>query len=198
MPDGTGKSRHQQIKDSAAAYGDASLHNYAQIRSLAERIAAGFCAFLAPDDPPCVHLVPAKGDFTPRDYGSAAFSVSGQGFLPLGPVAFGLALRVSETGDWLRITVTAMQEGGQLVCQLRDGDNFEFAVPVTDAELQDFFDHLYRFAREWFDERVRLYESGAYGGQTMGFELLNIAPQSLTTARPDEQSAPPPAPAPKT
>lgn len=187
MPDSNGTSRHQQLKDAAAAYGAASLDNYARIRSLAERIAEGFCAYLAPEDPPCVHLVPPKGAFAPRDFGSAAFSVSGRGFLPLEPVSFGLALRVSDTGDWLRIVITSIQEGGQLVCRITDGETFNFPLPVTDEALTEFFGHLYRFAFDWFEDRVRLYESGAYGGSTMGFELVHLDPE-------DKDAAPPGAP----
>ena len=180
MPDTPDKSRHQLLKDAATAYGAASLENYARVRSLAERIAEGFCAWLAPDNPPCVYLAPPKGDFSPGNYGSAAFSVSGRGFLPLEPISFGL--RVSETGDWLRIVITCMQEGGQMVCRIKDGETFTFAQPVTDAALQDMFGQLYRFALDWFQERVDLYESGAYGASTMGFELVHTDPQEALVA----------------
>lgn len=177
MPDAPLKSRHQLLKDTAAAYGAASLENYARVRSLAERIAEGLCAWLEPDNPPCVYLAPPRGDFSPGDYGSAAFSVSGRGFLPLEPISFGLVLKVSETGDWLRIVVSCMQEGGQMVCRIKDGETFAFAQPVTDTALRDFFGHLYRFAFDWFQERVDLYESGAYGASTMGFELVHAGPR---------------------
>ena len=189
MSEDSGKSRHRRLKEAAAAYGEASLHNYAEIRSLAERIAEGFCAFLAPDDPPCVYLVPPKGAFGPRDFGSAAFSVSGAGFLPLSPIAFGLALKVSQTGDWLRIVVTCMQEGGQLVCRITDGETFAFPLPVTDAALNEFFENLYDYALAWFEERVKLYEAGAYGGSNMGFELVHIDANSAVAAPPEQDQA---------
>ena len=76
--------QHQKLAD----------ENYKRIRTLAEELRDGLCAFMDARDGVCVHLVPPGGDFKPKEYGDRAFSIPPRGFRPLGPIAFGLAVRV--------------------------------------------------------------------------------------------------------
>ena len=57
------ESRFSMISDAANIYGMRSFDNYAQIRSLAERVQDGLCAYMQ-HDKKCVFLVPPQGPFT--------------------------------------------------------------------------------------------------------------------------------------
>lgn len=176
-------TRHHTLKDTASRYAALSLENYAHIRALAERIAREMCAYLHPNNPPCVFLVPPQGPFQPRDYGRRAFTVSGRGFLPLGPIGFGLAVRVSDHADFLRVVLSCAKEGEELVVRIKDGGAYEFHAGEADADLSDFFAHLYQHILNWYEERIRLYEEGHYGGGGMGFEMVRIGDE-----QPDEDA----------
>lgn len=165
-------TRFDTLAAAARRYGDASLDNYAQVRSLAERVASGFCRYLG-DDRKCVYLVPPEGPFAPADHGSGAFSVSGQGFLPLGPIRFGLAVRVSESGDWIRIVISAEKEGPDLDVSIVGGRKFSFRLPVEDKRLDDFHGVLFEYLTDWFNDRADHYADGSYGGGGMGFEFIH-------------------------
>jgi len=89
-----------KIQAAAEVYGMRSFDNYVQIRSVAEQIRDGLCEFLD-NGQKCVYLVPPQGAFGAQDYGSGAYSASGKGFLPLEPIAFGLAVQVSTLGSGL-------------------------------------------------------------------------------------------------
>lgn len=169
----TPTSRHRALKETATRYGALSLQNYAHIRALAERIASGLCAYLDPDDPPCVFLVPPQGPFQPRDYGGRAFTVPGRGFLPLGPIGFGLAVRVSGQTDYIRLVLSCAREGEELVVRIKEGGAYEFHTG-EDADLSDFFEHLYQHILNWYEERIRLYEEGNYSGGGIGFEMVRV------------------------
>lgn len=164
--------RFQTLAAAAQRYGDASLDNYALVRSLAEKVSKGFCAYLG-SPRRCVYLVPPEGGFSPQDYGSGAFSVSGTGFMPLGAIQFGLAVRVSETGDWIRLVLSAEKEGPDLDVSIVGGRNFAFRLPVDDQRLEDFFEILFDHLTSWFNERADHYEDGRYGGTGIGFEFIH-------------------------
>ena len=105
----TSKKQKSHLDDIAAAakiYGSRSFDNYAQIRSVAEAIRHGLCEWLD-SEKQCVYLVPPQGPFTAQNYRSAAYSVSGKGFLPLEPISFGLAINISGDGDYICLLYTS-------------------------------------------------------------------------------------------
>jgi len=155
-------------------YGGLSFENYSLIRSFAERLRAGFCQYLSADDGECVYLVPPTGGFAAQAHGSAAFSVSGTGFLPLAPISFGLAVRVSIKSDWLRVVFMCEVDGGQLRVHMEGGDSFELPVDLTDEAIQPLFAPLYRHIYDWFHHRVDQFEQGSYGSNDIGFEIINL------------------------
>ncbi|PHR57137.1 MAG: hypothetical protein COA47_12055 [Robiginitomaculum sp.] len=159
----------------ADQYGALSFENYALVRSLAERLRDGFCGFLSADDGTCVYLVPPTGPFSPQNHGSAAYSVSGGGFLPLAPISFGLAVRVSKKADWLRVVFHCGVEGGELQIYIEGGDNFDLPLPFDDSAVEQLFEPLYRHIHDWFADRVKQYQQGSYGSREIGFEIINAA-----------------------
>lgn len=164
--------RFETLAAAAARYGEASLDNYALVRSLAEQVSVRFCRYLG-SGKKCVFLVPPEGPFVPADHGSGAFSVSGKGFLPLGPIRFGLAVRVSETGDWIRVVMSAEKQGPDLDVSIVGGRDFSFRLPVEEERLQDFNAVLFEHLTDWFDDRAEHYANGSYGGKAMGFEFIH-------------------------
>ncbi|MCW5724899.1 MAG: hypothetical protein KIS81_08060 [Maricaulaceae bacterium] len=175
MDDAARKSRFSQMAASAERYGELSFENYSQIRSFAERASEGFCAFLrGQGEAPCAHLVPPDGPWVPAPHRSGAFSVSGAGFLPLEPIAFGLAVRVSNTGDWLRLTLTCAKQGPELEVSVSGGRSYSFDLPLRDEQLQEFFQLLFDHIKGWFDDESDHYENGAYGGRGMGFDFAHV------------------------
>ena len=169
MPD---SPRFETLAAAAGRYGEASLENYALVRSLAEQVASGFCQYLG-DKKKCVHLVPPEGPFVPVEHGSGAFSVSGKGFLPLGPISFGLAVRVSHTGDWIRVVLAAEKSGPDLDVSIIGGRDFAFRLPIEPGRLQEFFDILLEHLTDWFNDQADHYANGSYGGGGMGFEFIH-------------------------
>jgi len=167
------KSRFQVISDAANAYGERSFDNYSQIRSVAEKIQAGLCAYMGHKNK-CVFLVPPQGPFIERNYGSGAFSVSGKGFLPLEPISFGLGIRVSDTGDFLRTVVQCRKEGERIDVQVENGQTYELSLPVTDDALNIVLEGLYQHVLRWFTDRVERYDFGNYGTTDIGFDILRI------------------------
>lgn len=180
-----------QLADAAERYGRFSLENYSRVRSLAERLAAGFCAYLGGGHGErCCYLVPADGAWTPADFRSGAFSVSGQRFLPLEPIRFGLAVRVSRTGDWMRLALTAATNGEAMDVHVEHGETYTFALPLNDADMGTFFSHLHRHLVDWFEERARHYEHGEYGGGGgIGFDFLEAGAER--DSAPDTDELPP-------
>ena len=167
------KTRFDSLADAAERYGEYSLENYAVIRSVAENVSTGFCRFLGSDGKICVHLVPPEGAWSPQPYRSGAFSVSGSGFLPLGPISFGLAVRVSRTGDWTRLVLTCTKKGHHVEIAIADGPVFDLDLPIGDADLQTVFLRLHDHLIRWFGDQADLYENGDYGGRAIGFDLVH-------------------------
>jgi len=162
-----------EIADAAKIYGQRSFDNYAQIRSIAEAIRDGFCAWLD-NEKQCVFLVPPQGPFLAENYRSAAFSVAGQGFLPLEPISFGLAVNISGEGDYMRIVMTCRKEGDRMFIHLDDGEQSILALPVKDKELKLFFGRLHGHLLSWFKDRVDQYDNGHYGGNDIGFDIQRV------------------------
>ncbi|PHR91556.1 MAG: hypothetical protein COA69_10180 [Robiginitomaculum sp.] len=177
----TPKSRLARISEAANIYGERSFDNYAQIRSLAERVQSGLCAYLSADlsasgtsDKKCVFLVPPQGPFMSQNYGSGAFSVSGKGFLPLEPISFGLGVRVSQSGDFMRIVLHCRKEGERIFMQVEENQNYDFVLPLTDEDVDTCKEGLFQHLLHWFTDRVEHYDHGNYGSTDIGFDIQRI------------------------
>ncbi len=172
------KAEHKQsrfliISEAANAYGTRSFDNYAQIRSVAEQLQAGLCKYLDGEQK-CVFLVPPQGAFKQHNYGSGAFSVSGKGFLPLEPISFGLGVRVSESGDFLRIVLQCRKEGDRIDVQVEHNKTYELDLPVIEQGLTVVLEGLYQHILHWFTDRVERYDHGNYGTSDIGFDIMRI------------------------
>ena len=167
------KNRFQMISDAANQYGERSFNNYAQIRSVAEQVRDGLCEYLD-SERKCVFLVPPQGAFISQNYGSAAFSVAGQGFLPLEPISFGLAVRVSESGDFMRIVLHCRKEGNHLYMQVEEDKTYDFDLPLNETELNACLEGLYQYLLHWFKDRVERYDHGNYGSSDIGFDIQRV------------------------
>jgi len=168
------KTRFDELADAAERYGAHSLDNYAVVRSVAENISTGFCRYLGSEKGRvCVHLVPPTGAWSPQPHRSGAFSVSGSGFLPLGPISFGLAVRVSRTGDWTRLVLTCTKKGHHVEIAIAEGPVFDLDLPIGDTDLELVFRRLHDHLIRWFGDQADLYENGDYGGRAIGFDLVH-------------------------
>ncbi len=166
-------TRFQALSEAAHIYGERSFDNYAQIRSLAERISSGLCAYMGHDQQ-CVFLVPSQA----QNYGSGAFSVAGKGFLPLEPISFGLGVRVSKSDDFMRLVLTCRKEGNKIFMQIEDKQNFDFDVPFNESDLAACLEGLYQYLLSWFEDRVQQYDHGNYGSTDIGFDIQRIEPET--------------------
>ena len=164
------ETRLQELAKAAQIYGQRSFDNYAQVRSIAEQIRDGLCAWLDHAQQ-CVFLVPPQGAFKSENYGSAAFSVAGKGFLPLEPISFGLAVKISEDGDFMRLVMTARKEGDRMFLSLDNGKMLTLALPIVEKELSGIFESLYEYLLQWFTQRVDNYDNGDYGSTDIGFDI---------------------------
>ena len=167
------KSRLEQIAAAAEVYGKRSFDNYAQIRSVAEQVRDGLCAWLDEGEQ-CVFLVPPQGPFTSQNYRSAAFSVSGKGFLPLEPISFGLAVQVSPKSDYMRLVCTCRKEGDRMFIQVEGNKTFDLALPIQDKDMTPFYESLFEYLKGWFTERVEQYDHGNYGTMDIGFDIQRV------------------------
>lgn len=176
-PTSNGASRFKQISDAANEYGGRSFDNYAKIRSLAEQIQASLCAYLRDDDEKadkCVYLVPPQGAFGSRNYGSAAFSVSGKGFLPLEPISFGLGVRVTTSGDFMRLVLNCRKEGEHLYLSVDQHKAYDFELPINEDDIAACKEGLFQHLLHWFADRVERYDHGDYGSTDIGFDIQRI------------------------
>lgn len=162
-----------KIAAAAKIYGARSFDNYVQIRSVAEAIRDGLCAWLD-DGKQCVYLVPPQGPFTAQNYRSAAFSVSGKGFLPLEPISFGLAVNISGDGDYMRLVLTCRKEGNRMFIHMDEGREVDLHLPVQKVELNAFFEKIYEHLLHWFEGRVDQYDNGSYGNNDIGFDIQRV------------------------
>ncbi len=167
-------TRLDVIQKAAITYGERSFDNYAQIRSVAETIRDGFCQWLD-NEQPCVFLVPPQGPFTAQNYRSAAYSVTGKGFLPLEPISFGLAVQLSGDGDYMRLVLTCRKEGTRMHITIEDTETTELDLPANPSKLENLFEKLYGYILRWFTDRVERYDNGDYGSNDIGFDILRVA-----------------------
>lgn len=163
-------TRLEELAKSAQIYGQRSFDNYAQVRSIAEQIREGLCAWLDHAQQ-CVFLVPPQGAFKSENYGSAAFSVAGKGFLPLEPISFGLAVRISTDDDYMRLVMTARKEGERMFLSLDNGKMLTLQLPAEQAELDTIYETLYTHLLDWFNNRIDNYDNGDYGTADIGFDI---------------------------
>ena len=178
-PASPSQSRAEALFAIATRYGRKSFDNYAQIRSLAETVCDGFDRWLS-DQGPYVFLVPPEGRFTAKNYQSAAFSVAGKGYLPLKPISFGLAVRVSDDEDYMRIRLECHKEGDRMLVRLHDGTNVSVDLPkdgkaaVSEAALEPLYQALYDHLIHFFQDHVDDYDNGHYGVKEIGFDLQRM------------------------
>ncbi len=166
-------SRFDNLIETVEAYQVLAAENYDRIRSLAEEIRSGFCEFLGASDGVCVHLVPPAGPYKPKAHGDAAFSIPPRGFRLLEPISFGLAVRVSHGTDWLRLVMECRKIGDKFKIQIEDGSQYEFSLPLKDADPEPFYEHLYQHILLWFSDRIERYKEGDYGTREIGFDFAD-------------------------
>lgn len=170
--------RIEALTKAAEQYGQRAFDNYAQIRSVAESLRDGFCEWLDNTEQ-CVFLVPPKGDFIARNYGSAAFSVSGSSFLALAPIAFGLAVKISTEDDYMRLTLIARKEGERMFLSQEKGEMMSIHLPIAEADLTPIFETLFEDILHRFTGAVDHYDNGDYGGTDIGFDIQRVTEKSV-------------------
>ncbi len=167
------ETRLDKIQKAAEVYGERSFDNYVQVRSVAEQLRAGLCEWLD-DRKQCVYLVPPQGPFTAQNYRSAAYSVSGKGFLPLEPISFGLAINISGEGDYMRLVLTCRKEGKRMFITVESANEYDIDLPVTKEELTGLYENIYEYLNHWFVDRVEQYDHGSYGSSDIGFDIQRL------------------------
>lgn len=165
-------SRFEELIETVETYQALVEENYSRIRRLAEEVRSGLCDYIGAPDGICVYLVPPAGQFEPRAYGDLAFSIPPRGFRPLGPVSFGLAIRVSRQSDWLRLRFECRKSGEEFVVGIEDGAEYTFRLPITEGDSEPFYAHIYQYILGWFRENIESYQEGAYGTRAIGFDLM--------------------------
>ncbi|MBY9066123.1 hypothetical protein K1X12_04385 [Hyphomonas sp. WL0036] len=163
--------RFDELVATVEIYQALAEENYNRIRRLAEEVRSGLCDYLGASDGICVHLVPPAGPFEPRAYGDQAFSIPPRGFRPLGPVSFGLAVRVSKGQDWLRLVLNCRKTGDSFIVQIEEGAEYEFQLPIREEDAGPFNAHIYQHILDWFTENIERYREGSYGSRAIGFDF---------------------------
>lgn len=176
-------SRLQTLTAATQIYGQRAFDNYAQIRSIAETLRDGFCAWMDRDEQ-CVFLVPPKGEFASQNYGSGAFSISGASFLPLDPISFGLAVKISNDDDFMRLTILARKEGERMFLSLENGDVETIDLPAEETQMLSVYETLYDHILRWFTDRVERYDNGDYGTADIGFDIQRMSGKEIKDAPP--------------
>lgn len=147
--------------------------NYDRIRKLAEELREGLCDFLDAKDGVCVHLVPPAGPFQPKPYRDDAFSIPPRGFRPLGPIAFGLAVRVTRGTDWLRLTMECRKAGDKFTVQIAGGKEYDFTLPLSENNPTPFYEYIFNYVHDWFAKRIEQYRDGDSGSREIGFDFAD-------------------------
>lgn len=166
-------SRFDELIATVETYQALAAENYNRIRSLAEEVRSGLCDYIGASDGICVHLVPPTGAFEPKPHGDGAFSLPPRGFRPLVPIAFGLAVRVSQQADWLRVSMECRKVGEVFIVQIEDGAEYEFHLPLRDKDPEPFYEHVYSHVINWFAENIERYKVGDYGTRGIGFDFAD-------------------------
>jgi len=169
-------SRLSAIYEAAEIYGVRSFDNYVQIRSVAETVRDLLCKWLHKGDEPCVYLVPPEGPFQAENYQSGAFSVSGTGYLPLKPISFGLAIRISEDKDYMRLKLDCQKEGELMKISIaKESSPIALQLPLDETQLTPLFERIYDHVLGFFSNSVEKYDEGDYGTSTIGFDIHRAA-----------------------
>lgn len=168
-------SRLSKIWAAAETYGTRSFDNYAQIRSVAETLRDLLCAWLHPGEKPCVFLVPPEGPFQAQNYQSGAFSVSGTGYLPLKPISFGLAIRISENKDYMRLLVHCQKAGDLMKISIAEESPIALSLPLDEAQMEPLFELINGHILAFFQTSVAQYDEGDYGTSSIGFDVYRVA-----------------------
>lgn len=167
-------TRADALAEIAGDYGDRAFENYSQVRNIAINLRDHLRNYLCTDKD-CVFLVPPSGKFGAKDYGSGAFSVAGKGFLPLEPLSFGLAVRVSGKKDYLRIVITVRKEADTVFLTPDHGKPHRLSLPVDEAQYLELVEELYEYLIDWFASRIDRYDNGDYGNNDIGFDIIRAA-----------------------
>ena len=165
-------SRLSNIWRAAEVYGERSFDNYAQIRSVAETVRDLLCVWLHKGEEPCVYLVPPEGPFQAQNYQSGAFSVSGTGYLPLTPISFGLAIKISEDKDFMRLVMHCHKEGELMKISIGKDSATPLQLPLDETQLTPLFERIYGHILAFFTHSVEEYDDGDYGTATIGFDIF--------------------------
>lgn len=172
-------SRFEDLISTVAHYQELAAENYSRVRTLAEEIRAGLCAYIGSIDGVCVRLVPPVGAFEPKDYGDQAFSIPPRGFRPLGAVTFGLAVRVSVGTDWMRVVMECQKIGDSFIARIVGGEEYRLAIPLKDNDPEPFYQHIYEHVLDWFQTQIERYEAGDYGTREIGFDISRTAEEAM-------------------
>jgi len=168
-------SRLSKIWKAAEVYGERSFDNYAQIRSVAETLRDLLCVWLHRGDEPCVYLVPPEGPFIAENYQSGAYSVSGKGYLPLKPISFGLAVRISEDKEYMRLQMHCQKEGELMKISIGKGRPLALSLPLNEKEMTPLFERIYGHILAFFEDSVAHYDEGHYGTYSMGVDIYRVS-----------------------
>ncbi|MAP96447.1 MAG: hypothetical protein CMK07_15990 [Ponticaulis sp.] len=163
-------SRFEELVSTVADYQDRAKENYDRVRRLAEDLKDGFCGYLGSTTGACVHLVPPAGQFKPKTDLNTAFSVPPAGFRPLGPIFFGLAVRVTAGTDWIRLVISCHKQGEKFTVQIQEGPNYTFGLPLQDYDPSEFYDMMYQHILAQFTEAIERYDRGT-DARTIGFDF---------------------------
>ena len=163
-------SRFEELIETVEAYQSRAAENYDRIRKLAAELKEGFCAFLGSGTGVCVHLVPPAGPFQPRTDLNTAFSVPPRGFRPLGPVLFGLAVRVSKGTDWIRVVMHCHKQGDKFTVHVDQGPSYSFALPLDDHNPTEFYETSFEHIKSQFTEAIDRYDRGT-DARSIGFDF---------------------------
>lgn len=167
--------RLSKIYEAAETYGVRSFDNYVQIRSVAETVRDLLCKWLHKGGEPCVYLVPPEGPFQAENYQSGAFSVSGTGYLPLKPISFGLAIRISEDKDYMRLMLHCQKEGDLMRISIGKESPISVQIPLDETQLTPLFERIYDHVIAFFADSVEKYDEGDYGTSTIGFDIFRAS-----------------------
>lgn len=163
-------SKFEELLTSVEAYQTRVTENYDRVRRLATDIKDGFCAYLDSKDGVCVHLVPPIGEFQPRTDLDKAFTIPPRGFRPLGPISFGLAVRVTRGTNWIRVPMHCRKLGDRFTVFLDGGPSYTFSLPIADHDPSPFYDMLYDHIAKQFTDAVDHYDNGE-DARSIGFDF---------------------------
>lgn len=166
-------SRLDKLEETVETYQALAAENYDRIRGLAEQIRGGLCDYIGMGEMTCVYLVPPTGAFEPKAHGDTAFSLPPRGFRPLGPISFGLAVRLSRSNNWLRVTMECRKVGEAFIVEIEDGAEYEFSLPLSFETQLPFYEHIYSHILNWFTDQIERYKNGEYGSRVIGFDFAD-------------------------